>query len=306
MNKAIISGSTGLVGRELARQLLDAGVEVLCLGRRSLSRAEISDVFGRETPYLPVSMKDILSLPDAARTFEWQAGNDCVFYHFAWSGHQRLTDGSFGEQMNNAIYAANAVKAAKKMGCRSFVNAGTIEESYVERYVGGRRDVPYRSTQTHYSLAKIAGRDMCRILAYLEKIDYIHTRLSVPLDLDLSVGNYIATTLRRIRNGEPYDAPVSDKLYDIISTRQAAMAYRRIGEVGRNKADYFIGSGHPTTLPRFFNAFAEQIAAPSDANPYHEDAPDPGMFANDPLAADTGYRPTAFLTDFQEYHGRIS
>jgi nucleoside-diphosphate-sugar epimerase len=208
--------------------------------------------------------------------------------------------------MNNATYAANAVKAAKQMGCRRFVNAGTIEESYVEAYMGSPRDVPYRSTQTNYSLAKIAARDMCRIVSYLEKIDYIHTRLSVPLDLDLTVGNYIAATLRRIRNGEPYDPPVSDKWYDIISTRQAAMAYRRIGEDGKNKADYVIGSGHPMTLRRFFHAFSTLATAASEGTPEHEDAVDPGMFANDTLVVDTGFRPTAFLRDFQQEQGRFA
>jgi nucleoside-diphosphate-sugar epimerase len=301
MKKAIITGSTGLIGRALAKHLYDIEVDVLCLGHRFLTPVDILNIVGRKVCYLNIEMEEILTLPAVIKSSGWVAGGDCIFYHFAWGGHERLTDGSFGEQLSNAIHAANAVKAAKQLECRKFVNAGTIEETYVEKYVKKNDNEPYQSTQIDYSLAKIAGRDMCKIIAYLEKIDYIHTRLSAPLDPELSMGSYIASTLRKIMKGEPYEAPVNKKLFDIISVNEVANAYRLIGEAGKNKSDYFIGTGNPVTLSQFFKDFAELISGTTKIIP-EVAAVDSHLFSIEQLVSDTGFVPVGFFQDFQKTH----
>ena len=91
--------------------------------------------------------------------------------------------------------------------------------------------------------------------AYIEKIDYIHTRLSVPLSPNLSVGGFISNTLKKIKNKESYEPAKNNQIYDIISISDVSEAYYRIGLYGKNKADYFIGSGIPTKLNDFFENF---------------------------------------------------
>ena len=299
MKKAIITGSTGLVGRAVVKHLFDYDIDVLCLGRRQLSTADIIKIFGREVVYLNVPMQSILSLDANLKLSKWTSDNQCVFYNFAWSGRERLTDGSFGNQLNNAIYAANAVKAAKQIGCIKFVNAGTIEETYVEKHLEKKESTPYQSTQTDYSLAKLACRDMCKIVAYLEKIDYVHTRLSVPLDPELSMGSYVASTLRKILMREAYDAPINNKLFDIISVNDVARAYYLIGAGGRNKLDYFIGTGIPTTLNHFFDKFEKLISGAGENDSNNTPPADTCLFSIEKLAADTGFIPSAFFQDFE-------
>ena len=102
---------------------------------------------------------------------------------------------------------------------------------------------------------------MCRVVAYLEKIDYVHTRLSVPLAPDLSRGTYIASTLKRIVRGEVYEPPQNEQLYDIVLTDDVARAYYMIGQRGRNKADYFIGTSKPATLKQYFAQFERMVQA---------------------------------------------
>jgi len=299
MKKAIITGSTGLLGRAVAKYLFDYGIDVLCLGRRQLSTADIIKLFGREVLYLNVPMQSILSLDTNLKFSKWTPDNQCVFYNFAWSGKEGLTDGSFGNQLINAIYAANAVKAAKQIGCIKFVNAGTIEETYVEKYLEKKEITPYQSTQTDYSLAKLACRDMCKIVAYLEKIDYIHTRLSVPLDTELSMGSYVASTLRKILIGEAYDAPINKKLFDVISINDVARAYYLIGAGGRNKSDYFIGTGTPTTLSHFFDKFEKLISGVGKNDSDNTHPADACLFSIEKLTSDTGFVPAAFFQDFE-------
>lgn len=300
MKKAIITGSTGLVGRAVARYLLDCNIDVLCLGRRQLSTADIIKIFSREVVYLNVPMQSILGLDANLKLSKWTPGNQCVFYNFAWSGRKRLTDGSFGNQLNNAIYAANAVKAAKQIGCIKFINAGTIEETYIEKHLEKKESTPYQSTQTDYSLAKLSCRDICKILAYLEKIDYVHTRLSVPLDPQLSMGSYIASTLKKILMREAYDVPINNKLFDIISINDVARAYYLIGAEGRNKSDYFIGTGTPTTLSHFFDEFEKLISGVGENDSNNTHPADTCLFSIEKLAVDTGFIPSTFFQDFEK------
>lgn len=259
MKKAIITGATGLVGSAVARYLVSQGVSVLCLGRQPLDQSNASRLFGDGVAYLKLNMDEVAALPERMKELSWSSDSATVFFHFAWRGQERLADGSFADQLDNAVHASDAVRIAKKLGCARFVNAGTLEETLIESFLQAARDEPYRSGQTNYALAKLAARDMCKMVAYLEKIDYVHTRLSVPLAPDLSRGTYIASTLKKIARGQKYEAPKNEQLFDIVLTDDVARAYYLIGQKGRNKADYFIGTSKPATLKHYFAQFEQLV-----------------------------------------------
>ena len=297
MKKAIVSGATGLVGKAVVGLLVKAGVEVLCVGRRTLKHTEVKQYFQCEVSYLSLEMSDIEILPVEIEKLGWIAGEDCVFYHFAWSGVERLTDGSFEEQIKNVTYSTNALKAAKNLGCVKFISSGTMEETYAQRHLDDKK-TSYFSSQLNYTIAKLASRDMCRMVAYLEKIDYVHTRLSVPLKPDLSEGNYIARTLNEINQGRPYQEPKNTQLFDIILMDDVARAYLLIGKHGRNKADYFIGTADPTTLSDYFKDYEVILGgakvASSDKR-YTEVGRE--LFDISELSKDTGFEPIASRFD---------
>ena len=259
MKKAIITGATGLVGMAVAKHFSALGIEVLCLGRQILSAEDISRHFGVGSSYLRLAMEDMASLVERVDSIAWSPGAECVFFNFAWQGCRKLTDGSFGEQLNNAIQAAEAVRVAKTLGCIKFVNTGTLEETFAEKFLEGMSEHPYKSSQTNYTLAKLASRDMCKIVAYFEKIDFVQTRLSVPLSPNLSRGTYVAATLKKIAEGKPYESPTNMQLFDIIFIDDVARAYYLIGLRGKNKADYFIGTSRLSTLGQYFDMFERLV-----------------------------------------------
>lgn len=250
MKKAIISGSLGLIGKSVANYLLSNDIEVLCLGRKNLKESDIKNHLDKKVDYISLDMESISELPERIKKLNWEVGDDCIFYNFAWAGVDRLTDGNFKDQLKNAINSSLAVKTAKKIGCKKFINSGSIEENYSELAL--KKSLPYLSSQANYALSKLAARDMCSMVAYLEKIDYVHTRLSAPLSPDLSKGGYISKTLKKIINNENYETPKNTQLYDIISTNDVAKAYYLIGTKGKNKENYFIGTGKLTTLDSYF------------------------------------------------------
>lgn len=298
MEKAIVTGATGLVGSAVARHVADRGVDVLCLGRRDLSGDDVSAMFGSpDVTYLRIAMDDIESLPDAIGGIGWRVGDSCVFFNFAWGGAERLTDGGFEIQFNNAVQAALAVSAAKKAGCSKFVNAGTVEETFAEEYLAEGAHGPFGSTQTDYAISKLAARDMCKMVAYLDKIDYVHTRLSVPVAERLDRGGYVCSALDSIIRDKPYDEPANDQLFDIVPVDDVAEAYYRIGQRGRNKADYFIGTGKPRTLRDYFAVCRELRDRRAGAS---STVADDGVapFLTGQLTEDTGFVPSRTFEEF--------
>lgn len=297
MKKAIITGATGLVGRAVARNLAARGVDVLCLGRKVLGQDEIARYFWKGASYLCVAMQEVATLPERLAAAAWSPDDTTAFFHFAWCGKERLADGAFPDQLDNAIYAAEAVRTAKQIGCIRFINAGTLEETFVENFLQRAHGASWPLSQTNYALAKLAARDMCKMVAYLEKIDYVHTRLSAPLAPDLSGVAYIASTLRKIVRDEAYEKPHNEQLFDIVSTDDVADAYYLIGHKGHNKSDYFIGTSSPATLNRYF-VKCERLVRGEDIDP---DEPlndrHAQFFDTQALHKDTGFVPSVGFKD---------
>ena len=297
MKTAIVSGATGMVGSSTARYLSEQGVRVLCLGRQDLNPVDTENVFGHNTTYASLAMSDVATLPKVLDTLDWDTEHDCVFYHFAWSGLKKLTDGSLEMQLSNAVNTSNAVKVAKYVGCKKFVNVGTLEETFTETWMSKKSNTPYISSQTNYIISKLASRDLGKITAYLEKIDYIHTRLSVPLDFELNKGNYIASTLKKIINKEFWEKPLSNNLYDITSLADISRAYFLIGLGLQTKADYYIGASEPATLNHIFDHFERRVRGYKIEAQLTLDENVKSIFSTSELKQDIGFSPSS---NFQE------
>lgn len=278
-----------MLGLSVTRHFISLGMEVLCLGRKEFNKASAEIYFGENATYLKLNMEDILSLGHKLEEIGWLPGDDCVFFHFAWGGRGNLTDGGFSVQMNNAVHAANAVRVAKNIGCVKFVNAGTLEETFIERSLAGLSQEKYQSSQTDYALAKLAARDMCKIISYMEKIDYVHTRLSVPLVPDLSRGSYVAKTLKLISERKSFTYPKSNQLFDIVTTEDVARAYQMVGRDGKNKADYFIGTSRPQKLANYFDFFAQSLKGMDNIFQATSNKSEATLFSTEAIFHDTGF-----------------
>lgn len=295
MKKAIITGANGFVGSAVINELLNNGIEVLALGRKSIDEVNKKHLTQpKKFTYLQIDLAEIESLPAKIKKIGWTPGAFCVFYNFAWLGKNGLTDGTIKDQLKNVTYSAKGIAIAKEIGCMKFVNAGSMEETFVEKYIeSGWPNQEYHSGQGIYAIAKLGSRDMCRLNAYLHKIDYVHTRFSVYVDDQLSSNSFIHKILKKIKNGETYDAPKNDQLFDILKLEEAARAYRLIGEKGINKSDYFIGTGHPKTLSQYFDQcknIVGDLDHYDDLEFFNNKLLSSADFSIDDLTRDTGFK----------------
>ncbi|EIM65107.1 MAG: NAD(P)-dependent oxidoreductase [Desulfobacter postgatei] len=294
MDTAIVTGATGLVGSAVVRKLLENNIDVLCIGRKEPLIQPRKNLPGTATN-LKMDMADILSLEDKIGEIGWVPGFFCVFYHFSWKGLNALTDGSVDDQLKNVTYSANALVSAQKIGCKKFVNAGTIEETFAEKYLDNRwQHETYPSGQNAYAASKLAARDMCVLLGYLNKIDYVHTRLSVPFNPSFTGKGYISSAIRAILAGEAYAAPTNPQLLDLTHIKDVAQAYYLVGQKGKNKANYFIGSGEPKKLSQYFGMAEKKAHAAKSCADAHQPCTDNLLltaedFSIDDLKRDTGF-----------------
>ena len=128
------------------------------------------------------------------------------------------------------------------------------------------------------------------MVAYMERIDYVHTRLSVPLAPDLSRGTYVSKTLKKIMEGEPFTPPENSNFFDFILTTDVAKAYQLIGKFGKNKADYYVGTSQPQTLSTYFDNFKHYMERASKKNYDTPKEHEMGLFSTEEVYRDTGFQ----------------
>ena len=89
---------------------------------------------------------------------------------------------------------------------------------------------------------------MSTLIAYMEKIDYIHTRFSLAVDSELLARGYLAESLKILKNGGEIEPVKNKQLYDLIDLHDLACAYVAIGKYGKN---------NPRPLTEFFSLFLD-------------------------------------------------
>lgn len=258
MKKAIIIGANGYIGSATLRKLLENNVEILAISRQGDDQFFANfNLHKYNLTHINLDLKDIQELPRIIEEKKWTIGDECVFYNFAWSGLERLMDGTIEDQLINVTYLSNSLKIASQLGCSKFINSGSIEESFAEIFLKKSWNlIKFPTKNGNYAASKIAARNMCKLLGYLYKIDYVHTRISAVIDKNLSGQGYIENVFRKILKNESYERPENENLFDILDIDDVALAYYLLGIYGKNKVDYFIGSGFPIKLLDYFENFA--------------------------------------------------
>ena len=251
MKTAFVNGATGLVGQHLVEYLSHQGIQVFALSR-SPADSTIKDKWSiLGVTEVVLQLADYDQLVDILAYSKYTVIGRSVFYHTAWGGEKSLTDGGIEKQMDNVKLAAKAIITANAIGCDTFVNVGSSQEVFLEEDLL----MPSEISQSDYAIAKIAARDICLLLGYLNKINTVHTRLSVPIDPSLTRGGFIVNMLKRIIDGEPVDTIQNKQLFDLTLLPDVSRALYMIGCYAKNRSDYYIGTGQFKTLQEHFNYF---------------------------------------------------
>ncbi|MCI8994089.1 MAG: NAD(P)-dependent oxidoreductase [Lachnospiraceae bacterium] len=250
MKTAVITGPTGAVGAALIREMTQNGTEVYAVIRGDSQR--IGQI--PSNPLVHViccSLEELSSLPQ-------RVGKPCqVFYHFAWAGTFGDSRNDMELQNRNVAYTLAAVKAAEKLGCHTFVGAGSQAE--YGRVEGLLTPETPSFPENGYGIAKLCAGQMSRILCAQQGIRHVWTRiLSVygPCDRRETM---IMAAIDKLLRGEKPSFTKGEQQWDYLYAQDAARALYLLGEKGQDGRIYCLGSGKARPLAEYIQILRDAI-----------------------------------------------
>jgi len=242
--RAIITGATGFVGRNLVKELVENGVEVAAIIRHN-----------REIPRewennrnVTVIYSDLNELSVLAQSNDGKEHGD-IFYHLGWYGTSGVERTDINGQLQNIKNTCDAVRLAVRLGCTTFVNAGSIMEYEIIKLMTSGNYVPNMSTI--YSTAKLSADYMGRALANNLGIKYINIIISNIYGVGEKSARFLNTTIRKMLKNEYILLTHGNQLYDFIYITDAVRMMRIASIKGRNNESYYIGNSCQEPLKNY-------------------------------------------------------
>lgn len=250
IKRAVISGATGAVGMALIQGCIRRNMEVLVLCREGSRR-------GRRIPEHPLihvvhcNMERMAELKDG-----WEGKYD-IFYHLAWSGTTGADRNDMYLQNRNVKYTLDAVHLAERMGCHTFIGAGSqAEYGRVNEKLNERTST---NPETGYGMAKLCAGQMSREEARKLGLRHIWIRiLSVygPYDGE---GSMVSSLIHTLLKGEVPSLTRGDQKWDYLYSEDAARAMLLLGENGIDGKVYCLGSGTARALKEYMYLLRDAI-----------------------------------------------
>lgn len=250
LKKVVISGATGSIGMALISHFIKNNIEVMVLYRGNSLRAN-------NIPDHPLVRKEICSLAEMSDFVLHSGEKYDAFYYFAW-------DGTFGNVRNdmylqnqNIKYTLDAVYLAKRLGCNTFIGAGSQAE--YGRVEGKLTPETPAFPENGYGIAKLCAGKMSRILCEQLGMGHIWTRiLSVygPMDNETSL---TMSTIVKLMKGEETHFTKGEQVWDFLYSEDAANAFHLLGEKGISGKTYCLGSGNTILLRDAIMEIFDQI-----------------------------------------------
>lgn len=241
MTNIVISGPTGAIGMALIEKCIEEKTHVLAICHRGSARMK----YIPDSPYVDVVEADLseyrnLFMEDApAESYD-------VFYHFAWNGTVGDARNDMHLQTDNVAYTMDAVELAERLGCHTFIGAGSQAE-YGRKEGKLTPDTP-TDPENGYGMAKLCAGQMSRVICRRKQIKHIWTRiLSVYGPYD-GAGSMVMSAVYKIWNGEATAFTPGGQMWDYLYSKDAAAIFYALGTKGADGAVYCVGSGQAREL----------------------------------------------------------
>lgn len=250
VKRAVITGATGAIGTALIRELIRYDIEILVLTREDSERNFVIP----QNPLVKVlycSLQQLHTLRlDSEKNYD-------VFFHLAWQGAAGAGRSDMYLQTENIQFALDAVGLAKRLGCHTFIGAGSQAEY-------GRQSAPLRADtpvfpEMGYGYAKLCAGQMTREYAHQLRMRHIWTRILSVYGPDDGKNSFISSVVQKCMKGERIRATKGEQYWDYLYSEDAASALRLIAEKGIDGKLYVLGSGQARPLKEYLYEIRDLI-----------------------------------------------
>ena len=261
MERAVVTGPTGVVGSALVKELHRQGVEQLLLVRGdSPNYARLEGLVRELTRGGSGAGITVKACPlDELKHFEDDSGTRWdVFYHLGWCGTKGKDRYDPYIHNRNVEYSLDAVQLSKRLGCSAFVGAGSQAE-YGRSDERLTPDTPARP-ENAYGIAKLCAGQLTREYARMLGIRHVWTRILSVFGPNDGEATLITSVIRKLKAGEVPAVTAGEQIWDFVSSRDAARALYLLGERGRDGETYLIASGREKTLRSYLEDLLAEVA----------------------------------------------
>lgn len=272
--RAIVTGATGFIGTALCRELLECGYAVTAVirpgsvkrgklealqesaGQEDATKERQGDDSVRTEEPGRLQIKE-LSLGELSRLAEGGTQAD-VWYHLAWNGSSGAERELFEVQVSNVSYTAEAIRAAKKCGCRTFIGAGSqAEYGIVHGKAKEKETVPKPFLM--YGAAKLAAYQMGRLVAEQEGISFVWPRIYSIYGPGENPGTLVSYLVETLQRGEVPQVTECENLWDFTYIGDCVRMLRMLGESPKAEGIYNLSAGEPRLLKEFVEAIRDVV-----------------------------------------------
>lgn len=245
----VITGPTGAIGTALIQLCIEQRVKVLAIVRKGSDRKARLP----QSPLLRIlecSLDGLKTLDEnRLRMAGAEIGRYDIFYHFAWAA--TIGDGrnDMRLQTENICYALDAVALASRLGCHTFIGAGSQAE--YGRCHTKLSDLTPTFPENGYGMAKLCAGQMTRLECRKYGLCHIWARILSVYGPGDGEKTMISMVIRSLLAGERPALTKGEQMWDYLYSGDAARAMYLLGKSGRDGSIYCIGSGQARPLREY-------------------------------------------------------
>jgi len=251
MKRIVITGPTGAIGTAIINRCVAEGIEVYAIIRKNSNRRDrIKE--DEKVHIIECDLSELKDLPvDNIPSCD-------VFYHLGWGA--TIGDGrnDMKLQTENIQYTIDAVQLAKRLGCHTFIGAGSQAE--YGRFEGKLNEHVPTFPENGYGIAKLCAGRMTAIECDKLGLRHIWVRiLSIygPGDSDKTM---VTTTIKKLLNKERASFTKGEQMWDYLYSEDAARALILMGECQEANGIYCLGGGTAKPLREYIEVLAGNVS----------------------------------------------
>lgn len=250
MKGVVVDGATSMLGLALINECITRGIKVLAIARKNSKRLERIPK-AKSVRTILCDQEDFANL-DTAELDKYE-----VYYHFAWGSVLAKERREVKLQEPNIRYTFDAIYLAQRLGCHRFIGAGSQAE--YGRTSGAVSPQTPVNPEVAYGIAKYAAGKMAMILCDSLGMECIWTRTFSVYGLGDNDTTLIMYTIGELLKGNRPIFTRAEQKWDYLYSKDAGVAFYLIGEKGKNKKIYCIGSGYSRPLSDYIYIIRDLI-----------------------------------------------
>lgn len=249
--RAVITGPTGTIGMALIKKCIEERISVLAVCHKGSKR--VSNI--PQSPFVSVIEADLSELSDIDQRLKERYD---IFYHLAWEGTTGAARNDMYLQNRNVKHTLDAVELAHRLGCNTFIGAGSQAE--YGRVEGRLRPDTPTFPENGYGMAKLCAGQMSRGICERLRMRHIWVRiLSVYGPYD-GAGSMVSSTIRTLMDGGHAAFTPGGQVWDYLYGEDSAKALLLLAKKGISGKTYVLGSGQARPLKDYIMEIYQAVS----------------------------------------------